>query len=91
MVDDYTVIGFRYENPSSEVVWDITGWETKVPVIHHYWVAGKSFYSAAIHFTPINFVEGYHPPPITENIDVAERKAVLKAIAEWNVMKEPVD
>jgi hypothetical protein len=58
-----------------------------VDPIHGYWVAGKNFYPASIHLSykgsRTNLIEVHHPP-ITEHIEAAERKAVLKAITEWS-------
>jgi len=84
---EYTIMGFKCENPNGEVGWHITAWlSAGFESSHDYWVAGKNFYSVAIHYfykgTPINLFQIYLPH-ITEHIAADERKAVLKAIAEW--------
>jgi hypothetical protein len=84
--DDYTVMGFKFQNPDGEMGWHISASRTGINPIHDYWVAGKDFYSVTIHYfykgTPINLIEIYRPH-INEHVDADERKAVLKAIAEW--------
>jgi len=87
---DYTVMGFKFENPDGELGWHITAWRDGIDPIHDYWVAGKDFYSVAIHYfykgSPINVIEIYRPA-ITEHIESAERKVVLEAISEWSELK----
>jgi hypothetical protein len=83
--DGYTVIGFRSENPDGGRGWHISAWTDLTP-IRSYWVAGNDFHSVSIHYsykgTPLNLIE-ISTPPITGHIDPEERKAVLKAIGEW--------
>ncbi|SRR5713226_1294544 len=91
--DDYTVMGTKFENASSfEIVWHITASRNIAidPIHdHEYWVAGKNFYSAIFHTgTPFNLIQ-IHQPHITENIELAEREAVLKAITEWVIAASP--
>lgn len=91
--DDYTVMGRKFENASFEIGWDITAWRKSIDPIHGYWVARGNFYSATFHMgykgTPLNVIDIFQPP-ITESIEPAERKAVLKAIDEWvQVTPEP--
>ena len=91
--DGYTVIGIKFENDAGAIGWKITPCRTGVDPNHDYWVAGENFYSFSIHYqyqrTAINLRE-IHDPPITESIDAAERKAVLKAIAEWETSGSPI-
>jgi hypothetical protein len=90
--DDYTIMGARFENASGvEIRWGITASRNLAidPIHdHEYWVAGENFYSAIFHTgSPFRLIQ-IHQTPITENIELAERKAVLKAIAEWSTSPE---
>jgi hypothetical protein len=86
LFDDFTVTGFKLENAGGETGWHITAWRTDLAPDHDYWVAGQDFYSAILHIfykgSPTNHIEIIHPH-INDRIDPAERKAVHRAIAEW--------
>jgi hypothetical protein len=88
--DGYSIMGIKYENPGSFAVgWHMTVWRVEpMDPIHGYWVERGNFHSATMHlfynYTPTNFIQIYHPP-ITEHLELAERKAVLKAIEEWKL------
>jgi len=83
--DRYTVMGFKFENPTGEVGWHITSWLSGFDPVHDYWVSSKTFCSVSIHFfyrgAPFKLIEIFEP--ITTGIEADERKAVLNAIAEW--------
>jgi hypothetical protein len=74
VVDGYHMTVMWYENPSA---WDVQVWG--IDPIHRYWVERGNFYPATI-----NLSSKVCLPHITETIEPAERKAVLKAIDEWN-------
>jgi hypothetical protein len=88
-LDSYTVMGVKFENASSfETGWHITSWRSGFDPVHDYWVSHRQFYAVTIHYmyksSPLNVIE-IHQPPVTNQIDEAERKAVLKAIEEWTL------
>jgi len=86
LFDNYTVMGFKYQNASGEIGWHITSWLSGFDPVHDYWVSGRNFHSVRMDFfyngTPYNRIEIF-TPPITSGIEQEERKAVLKAITEW--------
>jgi hypothetical protein len=84
--DGHTILGIKFESADGEIGWQITAWLTEVDPIHGYLVKNGNFYSASIQVfhmgTPVNIIEIYEPP-ITPQIEAAERRAVLHAIAAW--------
>jgi hypothetical protein len=78
--DGCALKGIKYENASSlEIGWVIIG----IISGRAFWVTGENFYSAPTFYADGSRIE-IHDSPITERIELAERKAVLKAIDEWN-------
>jgi hypothetical protein len=78
--EGYNVSGFQYESLDGELAWHITAWPGRNPV-NSYWVTGGKFHRARIDFL-LNQTRIEVLDEIT-NVDVKERTAVLKAIAEW--------
>jgi hypothetical protein len=80
---NYSVMGFKFQNPDGEVGWHVTSWQTGFDPAHDFWVSGKTFYSMRIHCggTPSNVIEIFSP--IKSGIEQAERDALLKATGEW--------
>lgn len=82
--DGYTVAGSKHEHPASfQVGWKITVSKTAtLDPFHEYFVARIDFYPIlSDSFEPLQIGQ----LPITESIELAERQAVLKAIAEWSL------
>lgn len=81
--DGFDINGCQYEIPNGALGWHITASPGHDPV-NVYWVSGHKFYSAKIHLLPAPVCEVR-----LETFDeitfvaVAEKAAVLKAIAEW--------
>lgn len=81
--DGYSIQAFQYENASADWAWHITAWKDHDP-IKDYWVAHGKFYAMSIHYA--YNAKGENAVQVFDEIkDVpsAERKAILKAIAEW--------
>jgi hypothetical protein len=81
---DYTIIGVKLQNPAGDVGWHITS-KSERDSAHDFWVVGRNFHRMSIDFFHKggnNLLQVY-VPPITSEIEQAERGAMLKAIDEW--------
>jgi hypothetical protein len=79
----YTVQGFKYLGESGEVGWFTTSWPMKDPV-HDFWISGTTFYRVKFHFAGnVSNRRLFEIFETIENVDPAERSAVLEAIQAW--------
>jgi hypothetical protein len=79
----YTVQGFKYLSERGEIAWHSMSWPKRDPV-HTFWVSGETFYKVTVH--PRGDVSNRQVVEIfgiIENVDPAERSAVLEAIQVW--------
>lgn len=86
--DGYTIQGIHYESTNADWAWHITAWKDHSP-IKDYWVAHGKFYGLGIHFA--YNARGDNLIQICDeiqNVPAAEKKAILKSIAEW---ESPLD
>lgn len=87
--DGYSVIGFQYGWDELHHAWHVTAWpnESGSP-INDYWVESSEFREMSIHFahpaTGNNLIQTFGT---AENVLPAEKTAILKAIAEWEVLE----
>ncbi len=88
--DDHTIMGTKLENPSSfEIGWKIAvSRNTTLDPLHEYWVVNGLFYRDRSDL--FDHTIKTDQPHITETIEPAERKAVLKAIEEWTLKGRPI-
>jgi hypothetical protein len=80
--DGYSIKGLKYVSPDGEVGWHITSWPRGKDLGH--WVRNGTFHSVDIEVD--EFRAGISPANIseqTEDVEQAERKAVLAAIESW--------
>lgn len=81
--EGYSVQGFQYESANADLAWHVTAWANRNPV-RNYGVADEKFYGFRVDFAynarGDSRIEIF---PEIENVPAEERKAILKAIAEW--------
>jgi hypothetical protein len=78
--DGYKVSGFQFENPNGELVWQINAGTGTGP-IDCYWFLNGKFRDVRIHF--LRNENQYEIGAELNDIPPQEKKAILKAIAEW--------
>jgi len=81
---DYIVYGFKYVGHLGEGGWHTTSWLYANP-IHDFWVVGSIFRHISINISDSQFGirNSMTIGEIVEDVDDAERQAVLEAIQHW--------
>jgi hypothetical protein len=83
--DGYKVSGFQFENPNGQLVWQINAGTGTGPV-GCYWILNRKFHDVRIHF--VRDENQYEIGAELNDVPTNEKKAILKAITEW---EEPVE
>jgi len=86
---EYVVRGFKYLSESEEVGWYIMSWPRTDPV-HDFWISGTTFYRARVHLAgEVSNRQRVEIFEVIENVNPAERGAVLEAIQTWGEELKP--
>jgi hypothetical protein len=88
---DCVVYGIRYIGPNGEAGWHTASNQNANPT-HHFWVIGSEFHGISGHIRDPQFANhnSFVIGEIVEDVDPAERQALLEAIELWEKRQQDI-